>query len=369
MRFVEGESPGLSIASEVFRQGSNDELAEMVRHYEASDYAPHILAWHSGGPYHEMFMAGYRQHGPDYSDANTRGFRTWLGGHYETDEALRAAWGDDAATIATAEIPPFEPGRFPMRMGAGGTPISVFYSAPRERSSVDFSEYMSDITADRLIEWASIVKRESGGKRLVAFFYGYTFDLCGSFAGHYRLQRVLDCPDIDILASPYSYADREPGGAGNFMCPVDSILAHGKLWFNEDDSRTSVSDLKGSPTNINLWDTLLPDLDRGPRGAGPELRVNRDPSRRDVVDGSDRRRAIPGAGECGRCCEKRMKLYREVIDEPTAYAPEAALIVDEDSKLWVKDDWDANWWMMYKLRDDIVKTGTPGRVLHAGGLH
>jgi len=28
------------------------------------------------------------------------------------------------------------------------------------------------------------------------------------------------------------------GGAGSFMSPIDSVIAHGKLWFNEDDTRT-----------------------------------------------------------------------------------------------------------------------------------
>ncbi|NQT51384.1 hypothetical protein HQ576_05005, partial [bacterium] len=49
------------------------------------------------------------------------------------------------------------------------------------------------------------------------------------------------CPDIDALASPISYFDRQAGGSGPFMSPVDSIQRHGKLWFIEDDTRTYLS--------------------------------------------------------------------------------------------------------------------------------
>lgn len=91
VRLVEGKSPGLSIASQWFRWGSNEELAALVRHYEEGPYSGHIIAWQPGGPYHEMFMAGYRRHGPDYSEANTRAFRAWLRERYADDAALREA--------------------------------------------------------------------------------------------------------------------------------------------------------------------------------------------------------------------------------------------------------------------------------------
>jgi len=356
VRFVDGDSPGLSIASEWFRRGSNEELAQLVRHCEDSAYSPHIIAWQPGGPYHEMFLAGYRRYGPDYSRANTRAFRKWLRHRYVDDAALRRAWGGADVTLKTAQVPPFEPGRFPMRMGAGGTPASIFYDLPREQSWVDFSEYMSDITADRLLEWARIAKEESDHRKLVAFFYGYTFDLPGSSSGHYRLQRVLNCPDIDVLASPYSYADRGPGGAGNFMCPVDSIIAHGKLWFNEDDTRTSVSDLKDSPAKLNLWDELLADIDEDlgvlDRNFGAILTHRAATWWMDLIAGGQFQHP-----DMWRMLRERMKLYAEVYGDPQPFRPDAAVIVDEDSKLVVKDDWDANYWLMYRLRDDIAKSG------------
>ncbi len=41
----------------------------------------------------------------DYSAANVRKFREWLGERYRTDAALRSAWSEPNVSLATAEIP------------------------------------------------------------------------------------------------------------------------------------------------------------------------------------------------------------------------------------------------------------------------
>ena len=356
VRFADGSTGMLSIASEWFAQSANDELAQLVSRYEGSDYAGRIIAWHAGGPGHEMFMEDYRQSGPDYSEANQRGFRRWLTAHYDTVEALRKAWANADVSFEGAVIPPFDPGRFPMRGGAGGAPIDVFYDLPAEQSWVDFSAYMSDITADRIVEWARIIAESSRGRRLSAFFYGYTFDLPGSFCGHYALGRVLACPDVHILASPYSYHDRFAGGAGNFMTPVDSISAHGKLWFNEDDTRTSVLDTEGLPEHFALFDRTCADLQETlgvlQRNFGAIVAHRAGTWWMDLVS-----RGAFNHPEPWRVLKARGKLYAELYALPRAYCPEAAVIVDEKSKLYVKDDWDTNYWTMYHLRDAAAKTG------------
>lgn len=356
VRFADGSSPGLSIASEYFRKGSNDELAEVVSHYEASEYAHRIVAWQPGGPYHEMFLADYRRSGPDYSEANEAAFREWLTKTHGSDEALQQAWGRNDVTLGTAGVPRAGEGRFPMRQGAGGSPMQVLYGVPREQDWVDFSAYMSDITADRIIEWARIVKEASGGRRLSAFFYGYTFDLPGSIAGHYALGRVLDSEDVDILASPYSYADRFAGGAGNFMCPVDSITARGKLWFTEDDTRTSLIDAAGLPEHFALFDRQCVDLDETlgvlGRNLASAIAHRAGTWWMDLVSRGAFNDPAPWA-----LMRERKADYETVYEEPMGYRPEVGVIIDEVGKLYVKDDWDANWWMMYHLRDEVAKAG------------
>jgi hypothetical protein len=77
----------------------------------------------------------------------------------------------------------------------------------------------------------------------VGVFYGYVLQLCGEQrqqnAGHTALQEVWNCPDVDFVTSPTSYAFRAPGtGYSHFMSLTDSVKLHGKLWFDENDIRT-----------------------------------------------------------------------------------------------------------------------------------
>ena len=357
VRFADGSKGRLSLASEWFRRAANADLAELVSHYEASAYSHRIIAWQPGGPYHEMFLLGYRRSGPDCSQANHRGFRKWLRREYRTDTALRQAWNDPEITLDAAPIPAFEAGRFPMRRGAGGKPIQVFYDIPREQNWIDFSAYMSDITAERIVEWARVVKERSSGRKLTAFFYGYTFDLPGSFSGHYRLHRVLECAEVDMLASPYSYLGRFAGDPGNFMSPVDSVIAHGKLWFNEDDTRTSLIDMSKIPKHFTLFNKKCADMHETlnvlERNFGALLAHRAATWWMDLVS-----RGAFNHPDLWRMLRDRMRLYAAVYRDPKPYRPDVAVVVDEESKLYVKDDWDTNYWTMYYLRDQSAKAGT-----------
>jgi beta-galactosidase len=355
--FADGTSNFISVASEFFRKYSNEDLAAAVRHLEASPYGQRIICYHPGGPEHEMFMDRYREKGPDYSAANQRGFRRWLKGTYKTDAALQAAWGGSDVTLDTAAIPETEPGRFPMHGARGGETAEIFYQLPEEQDWIDYSRYGSDIVTDRLLEWARIVKAESQGKKLTAFFYGYTFELCGSFSGHYRLDRVLECPDVDILASPISYVERLGGEPGAFMSLVDTITAHGKLWFNEDDTRTSYVDPDKVPPHISLWqgheakshDETLGILDRN---LGAILVHRAGTWWMDLIGAG-----AFNAPEAWKMLSERAPLYSEVYADPAPYRPDVAVIVDEQSKTVVKSDWDANYWLMMQLRNESMRTG------------
>ena len=79
--------------------------------------------------------------------------------------------------------------------------------------------------------------------KIVVFFYGYVFEFASvpngpSVAGHYALRRVLNSPDIDVLCSPISYFDRGLGQGHPSMTAAESVALAGKMWLNEDDTRT-----------------------------------------------------------------------------------------------------------------------------------
>ena len=178
----------------------------MVQHYEASPYASHILGYHIGGQNTgEWFPVNFWEKGPDYSPANLQAFRAWLKNKYGGDANLLRAWHRRDVTLSNARNPVAESHRFPIHSSAPGARIDAFYRLPAEQDWVDYSLYISDLISQRLLDIAHVVRTETHRKRLIAFFYGYIFELEGSIHGHLRMDRLLRSPDIDILAAPFWY--------------------------------------------------------------------------------------------------------------------------------------------------------------------
>src|SRR5262249_1337611 len=156
------------------------------------------------------------------------------------------AWGQSNVTLKTAAIPT-DSGRFPMHTPTGST-IQMFYSQPAQQDWIDYSAFESDLVSQVILQMAHTGKQATGGNKLTAFFYGYVYELAGSFGGHSRLDRLLASPDVDIVCSPVSYynnsntsiptgsapgsayPDRWYGGPAGSSAAVDSVTAHGKLW-------------------------------------------------------------------------------------------------------------------------------------------
>ena len=240
---VDASNQRLSWGSQYYHDNSVANVANFVRHYESTSFGKHIIGYHvAGGPSGEWFGYGsrdYRTYGPDYSDANLQAFRNWLTQKYGTDAQLQQAWGR-SVTLATAAIPA-DPARFPAH---DRVPIVAFYARPAEQDWIDFSAFESDLVAQWILDLAHAVKEATNGLKLTASFYGYTYEaFAPSLMGHSRLDRLIDSPDVDILCAPIAYQssngnnypDRWYGGPAGFMSAVDSVAAHGKLWFNEND--------------------------------------------------------------------------------------------------------------------------------------
>ncbi len=57
-------------------------------------------------------------------------------------------------------------------------------------------------------------------------------------SGHLGLQKVLDCPEIDFVAGPYTYDNRGGGGGNNGQSLPETLARYAKLYFNEADTET-----------------------------------------------------------------------------------------------------------------------------------
>lgn len=242
-----GGKPAPSWASEPWRRDTIRGIERLVRHIEASPYADRVLGYHiASGTTEEWMMWGANEGSwVDYSSANLAKFREWLRAKYGTDEALRRAWRDGSASLATAELP--------TRAERERCDLGYLRDPASEGPVIDFTLYNSWMVADSIRTLAAATKRIAGGDRLVGVFYGYLLQLIAEprmqNAGHLALDEVLACPDVDFLTSPTSYMFRDPGsGTSHFMSLTGSVRHAGKLWFDENDIRTSLA-----PGEVGSW--------------------------------------------------------------------------------------------------------------------
>ncbi len=236
-----GGKPAPSWASEAWRRDTVEGLRRLLQHIAAAPYADRVVGYHlASGTTEEWMMWGANEdQWVDYSPANVRAFRRWLQDQYGTDERLQAAWSDPAVSLASAAIP--------TKAQRQASQLGWLRDPAREQPVIDFYRFNSDLVADTICCFSKAVKDLTHREKIVGVFYGYLLQLCGEQrqqnAGHLGLARVLASPDVDFLCSPTSYAFRQLGGEGtsHFMSLLGSVQAHGKLWFDENDIRTSLS--------------------------------------------------------------------------------------------------------------------------------
>jgi hypothetical protein len=224
-----------SWASEIWRSDIEEVLRSFLRHMESSPLASRMFGYqvaygHTG----EWHYTGMRFL-PDYS------------------EPMRKALGP---------IP--EPSA---RMT---TTAGLLRDPAREREVIDFYRRHHDFIADTLLHFARITKEETARRILCGAFFGYLLENVHiQEGGHLSPERVLVSPDIDFLASPYTYQHtnlmpakerwesdmvddagnwlgraRGVGGDGGNRVLVESIHRHGKLFFVEMDPSTYIEPKK-----------------------------------------------------------------------------------------------------------------------------
>ena len=106
----------------------------------------------------------------------------------------------------------------------------------------EYYRFLSEITADRIIEFSTFAKEKTGGRLAIGSFYGYTFERVDRESDHHALDKVLRSDSVDFLCSPVSYMNvRECGHDHPCMLPLESLKLHGKLYFMENDARTHLT--------------------------------------------------------------------------------------------------------------------------------
>ncbi len=237
-RLEDGTAWPPSFASERWKKEMGEDFRRLIAYLRQAPYADRIIGilFFNGYTAEWQMWGTWQKSRDDYSAPALRAFRAFLARRYPDDERLRAAWGDRGVALAAAELPKWDKRR------PGGP--RVLRDPLTERQAVDFYEFISNMDADAILHFARIAREATCGKALVGTYYAYltAHGINQQDSGHLAAQRVFDSPDIDFLMSPPNYWYRKPGEACTFMSATDSLRMRGKLWLDESDHRTHLSD-------------------------------------------------------------------------------------------------------------------------------
>jgi len=225
-----------SFASEVWRKGMATALYQTVAHVRRAEYAKNVIGYFiCGGGTEEWYYWGdydHHRYCVDFSKPMLRAFRRYLRRRYHGDvRRLRRAWNDPEADFATATPP--GPERF-------APPASgVFWDPRRDQRIRDYYYVHNKVMEDSLLVFAHTVKQACRNEQLVGMFHGYLLNHWLVEGGQATLKELLNSSDVDFWSGPPQYNRRGPGEHGCFRFLPATFRAHGKLWINESDIRTS----------------------------------------------------------------------------------------------------------------------------------
>ncbi|MFA7183390.1 MAG: hypothetical protein WC082_00765 [Victivallales bacterium] len=230
-----------SLASRKWRRDAGNALRAIIRHVNATGYRRHVIGYHLSAGITEEWQSWGCHDGAfgDYGIPMQNTFRQYIKNKYHNEAVLKRRWNDPSATFAAVRVPDMA-----RRNKCGKV---FFRDMKTEMDIIDYYQFYSEVNADAIQYFSRIVKKETAGAALCGVYYGYLFEhrhMALQHGGHLSLRKVLKNPDIDYIAAPVTYKFRKPGDTGGFMVPVNSVIANGKMFFQENDIRTFLADPK-----------------------------------------------------------------------------------------------------------------------------
>jgi len=352
-----------SVTSVHYQEGVAEQLRLLIEHME-SKYNDHMAGYHPSGQnaaewfYFECW-AGLMN---GYAKCDLIAWRAWLKKTYGNVESLRTAWDDPTASFDTAAVP-----SGPSRRAA---PYGTFRDPIKERPILDFIHFQQETMADIVCKLAEVTRKATKGRKLVLFFFGYVYEW-GSMAtgpgasGHFGLRRALSNPNIDMLCGPISYSDRGVGGNALCMSAAESIALAGKMWLNEDDTRTYLAknpDFPGGRTFEESLGVLT-------RNTSQEAFRNLATWWMDLP----RQGWFDDPGFWKRMSELQ-RLDDVLLKNPIPYKPQIALVLDEEGMMCLSAGQTVGDPYIYTGRTTVGRVGAPyGQYLQddviAGRVH
>lgn len=212
-----GEACRESMSSLQWRHDAAEMLRALVKHVEESPYAKNIVGY--------QLAAGTTE--------EWRHFHDVAGGRGPAAQRGFARYMKEKHGIGDACIPPVEEAY----KNAGN---AIITGSPE---LFCFFAYTSHIIAESIGYFCGKIKEFTAGRLITGAFYGYNTLLTDPRFGHLALGEVLKRPEVDFLCGPNSYnTGRALGADWPCMATQDSVRQAGKLWMNECDTRTHLTE-------------------------------------------------------------------------------------------------------------------------------
>lgn len=263
---------------------------------------------------------------PDTGRRMTEAFRRYLVEKYATDGALRKAWGDESASLATATVPD--------KVQRRGSDLFLRDLAdPRDRRLADYYDCYHREFEDFIISFCKSVKEAFPGC-LAGAYHGYTALGYVPEGMTARFSRALASPYVDYMWATVHGNSRMDGITRHMLSPFHRL---GKLSSMEGDDR--------------IYRAFLPGQIVNPKGkAISEFKAYHSPEEsRSTISKVAANALMNGCGyqmvDFGRggvkwfnCPEALEPLaagireWRRFFDDPPAPAADVAVVMDPDQQ-------------------------------------
>lgn len=237
-----------SVASEKYMQFALPIYRNYINALEKSSCGSRIAIYWPA--YHEGNYA-YSFGGPvffsDYSPSMIQKFRAMLKRKYKNNvQALQKAWNEPAVTFETAQpATPWE------RLNS--TDMSL-RDPLKHQKVIDFEECLTEVISRHILTFLAETKKLTNRKKVTGTYACYLGGWLSSggdweqkavtsyrqAAGHLDVLPYYNSPDVDLIGSPHSYIYRGAGESTVISMAHSSWKLRNKLFFWEDDTRTSV---------------------------------------------------------------------------------------------------------------------------------
>lgn len=322
-----------TVSSRLYRKAAVDYITRFARHM-MERYPDNFAGIHpTGQNTHEWFY-----------------FDSWIkmnGYDPQTLAAFREYVGDRNAMVPT------------VAERTEGAKRHHLLNGESQQRCLQFNRFQQKEMTDFVAELARACRNATEGRKLVVIFYGYAYEFSShtygpANSGHYGLENLLKKADgaIDILCSPISYSDRAWCGSAPNMSCGETIMRQGVLWLNEDDSRTHLDHRTGD----YVQEGSLVTLDQSKQV------MLRNTSQEAIRGFGSWWMDLPGMGwynstDLWNVQASLNPLEARICHRERPYAPQVALIQDEESMLHVLPSAGVNGKLVSMSRKEVNRAG------------